>query len=187
MKLVGFVFRFSFFVFYIRSEAEYRILTFKILFRHSQWGRISYFDIRKPIRIEAEYRVYVFRFSLFAFCFSPFIFRLSNWGGISYINIQNPISTFALWPNTVFWHSKTYSNWGRISYFDNWNLILTFELRPNIVFWHSKPYFYIRIESEYRILTFEVLFDIRTEAENRILTFEILFKHSNLCQLRYLA
>ena len=49
-----FVFRFSLFVFPysffdIRTEDEYRILTFQILLWQSNWGRISYFDIQNPI------------------------------------------------------------------------------------------------------------------------------------------
>ena len=47
-----FVFRFSLFVFSffdIQIRAEYRILTFKILFLHSNLDRISNFDIRNSI------------------------------------------------------------------------------------------------------------------------------------------
>ena len=42
-----FRFRFSFFDIWIESES--RILTFKILFWHSNWVRKSYFDIQNPI------------------------------------------------------------------------------------------------------------------------------------------
>ena len=42
-----FAFRFSFFD--IRIRAEYRIFTFEILFRHSNSGQISHFDIQSPI------------------------------------------------------------------------------------------------------------------------------------------
>ena len=41
------LFCFSFFK--IRNEAEYRILTFKILFLHSNWDGKSYFDTQNPI------------------------------------------------------------------------------------------------------------------------------------------
>ena len=153
----------------IRNRAEYRILRFKILFWHSNWGRISYFDIQKPI---------------LTFEIGP---NIVFW-------FKNPILTFELGPNIVFWHSKSYFDirtwaeyriltfkilfWhsksgrisyfdiqnpiltfesGRISYFDIQNPILTFELGPNGVFWHSKSYFDIRTEAEYRILTFKIL------------------------------
>ena len=33
----------------IRTESKYAILTFEILFRHSHWVEIGYFDIRNPI------------------------------------------------------------------------------------------------------------------------------------------
>ena len=42
-----FAFRFS--LFDIRNRVEYRILIFKILFLHSNWDRISYFDIQNSI------------------------------------------------------------------------------------------------------------------------------------------
>ena len=49
-----FVFRYSFFAFRfslfdIRNRVEYRILIFKILLWHSNWCRVSYFDIQNPI------------------------------------------------------------------------------------------------------------------------------------------
>ena len=134
----------------IRIRTEYRILTFKILFWHSNLDRISNFDIQNliltfelgpniefwhsksyfDIRTWTEYRI---------FCFSFFVFRHSNSDRISLFDILNPI-----------WHSNS----GKISEFDIQNLILTFELGPNIEFWHSKSYFDIRIRAEYRILTF---------------------------------
>ena len=204
-----FVFRFSLAVFRFSS----------FVYRFSNWGRISNFNIQNlistfaprsnivfwhsqtyfDIRIEAEYRVSVFPFSLFDF-------RHSNWGGISYFDIRTPILTFELRRNIVVWQNRRN--------FNIQNHFSTIALRPNIVFWHSKPYFYIRTEAEYRILTFAILFwhsnwgrisnfdnrnptltfelspnfvfwysksyfDIRTEAEYRIWTFEILLWHSN--------
>ena len=188
-----FVFRFSFFVFRfsffdIRIWAGYRILTFKILFWHSNSGRISHFDIQNPIltfefgpniefwhsksyfdiRTWTEYRILTFKI----------LFWHSISGRISNIDIQNPILTFEFGPNIAFWHSKSYFDirtwteyriltfkilfWhsisGRISNIDIQNPILTFELGPNIEFWHSKSYFDIRFRAEYRILTFKILF-----------------------------
>ena len=189
----------------IRNGVEYRMLTIKILFWHSYWGRMSYFSFK-------------------------ILFWHSNLGQLSYFYIWNPILTFEIWPNIVFWHS----NWGGISYFDIQNPILTFEIGPNIVFHHSKSYwnrapyriltfrilFDIRNLAEYCILTFKTLFwhsnwgrishfdilnhiltfkqqpniafwhsksyfDIRTGAEYRILTFKILFWHSNRDQIAY--
>ena len=101
---------------------------------------------------------------------------------------ENHILTFEI----LFWHS----NWVGKCDFDIQNPILLFELRETIVFLHSKSYFDIRVESENRNLTFEIIistlelsrkmlfwysksyFDIRSESENRILTFKILFWHS---------
>ena len=108
----------------IQTEAAYFISTFKILFWHPDWGRISHFDIQNPI----------------------LTFQI---GRISYFDIQNPILTFELRPNFVFWHSKSYfdiltwadyhilsfknffwhSKCGRIWYFDIQNPILTFKIR----------------------------------------------------------
>ena len=132
---------------------EYRILTFKILFWHSTLDRISYFDIQNPIltfklrpnivfwhsksyfdiRTEAEYLILTFKI----------LFWHSNWDRISYFDIQNPILTFELGPNIVF---------------DIQNPILTFEFGRNIAFSHSKSYSDIRTGTEYRILTFKILF-----------------------------
>ena len=129
----------------IQTEAEYRILTFLILFWHSNWGRISNFDIRNPIlTLKDENRILTFELM-------P---NIVFWRSKSYFHIK-------LKPNIVFWHSKPYfdfqteaeyriltfeilfwhSNWSRISYFDIQNPILTFKLMPNIVIWHSKSYF----------------------------------------------
>ena len=125
---------------------KYRTLTFEILFWHSNWGRLSHFDIRH-------------------------LFWHSKWGRMLYFAIQNPILTFELRPNIVFWHSKSYfdiwteteyriwhpktylnirteaeyriltfkillwhSDLGRISYFDIRNHILIIALRWNLVF-----------------------------------------------------
>ena len=82
-------------------------------------------------------------------------------------------------PNIAFWHSKSY---------------LDIRIGPNISSWYSKSYMYfdLRIQAEYRILTFETQFwhsnfgkipnfDIR----NPILTFEFgsnnVFHHSRSC------
>ena len=172
----------------IRTEAEYRILTFKILFWHLNLDRISYFDIQNPtLTFQLRPNIVFLSFKI--------LFWHSNWGQISYFDIQNPIWTFEigpisyfdilnpiltleLGPNIVFWHSKSYfdirteaeyriltfkilfwdSNWGRISYFDIQNPILTFEIGPYIVSWYSKPYFDVRTAAEYRILIFKFLF-----------------------------
>ena len=229
----------------IRTWTENRILTFKILFWHSNSDRISNFHIQNPfltfelrpniefwhsksyfdIRTGTEYRILTYEI----------LFWHSNSGQISNFDIQNPILTFEFGPNIEFWHLKSYfdirtwaeyriltfkilfwhSNLDRKSNFDIQNPILTFEFGPNIEFWHSKSYFDIRIRAEYRILTFKILvwhsksdrisnfdfqnpiltlkfgtniefwhsksyFDIRIRAEYRILTFKILFWHSNL-------
>ena len=215
-----FAFRFSLFVFLffdirfsffdIRIRAEYRILTFEILFWHLKSGQISHFDIQNliltfelgpniefwhsksyfDIRIRAEYRILTFKM----------LFWHSNSGWISNFDIQNPILTFKFGPNIEFWHSKSYfdiriraeyriltykilfwhSNLGRISNFDIQNPILTFELGPNIEFWHSKSYFDIRIRAKYQILTFKILF--WHSNSGHISTFDIQnpIWHSNL-------
>ena len=157
-----FVFRFSFFD--IRTEAEYRILTFKILFRHSHWGLISYFDIRKPISTFELRPNVVFFFFFFFFVFLFFdiqteaeyriltlkiLFRHSHCGRISYFDIRKPNSTFELRPNIVFWHSKSYLDIRTEAQYR----ILIFELRLNIVFWHSQAYSDNWTRSEYGILT----------------------------------
>ena len=148
----------------IQTEAEYRILTFLILFWHSNWGRISLFGNRNPIltlklrpniilwhstsyfdiRIEDVYRILTFKM----------LFWHSNWGGISYFNLQNSILTFKLKHNIEFRHStldlrQNISFWHLKSYFNI--------LRPNIVFWQSKSWFDIRTEAEYYILTFKII------------------------------
>ena len=144
----------------IRIRAKYRILTFKILFLHSNVDRISNFDIRNPI---------------FTFEFRP---NIEFWHSKSYFYIQIQAEYRILTFKILFLHSNS----GRILNFDIQNLILTFELGPNIECWHSKSYFNIWIRAEYRILIFKILlsyFDIRTWTEYRILTYEILFWHSN--------
>ena len=78
----------------IWTGAEYRILTFKILFWHSESGWISYFDIQNPI------------------------FTCEIGPNISYFDIQNPTLSFELLPNIVFWHSKSYfgiRNWTEVA------------------------------------------------------------------------
>ena len=136
----------------IRTGTEYRILTFKILFWHSNWDRISYFDIQNPILtfelgpnivFDIQNPILTFEFGRnIAFSHSKSNFDIRT--GTEY-----RILTFKI----LFWHSKT----GRISYFDIQNPILTFELRPKIVFWNSKSYFDIQTGAEYRILIFKIL------------------------------
>ena len=179
----------------IRTKAEYRILTFEILFWYSNSSRISYFDIRNPILTFKLGRISNFdnRNPILTFELRPnnvflhsksyfniqteakyrilafeILFWHSNWGQISYFNIQNFILT------TSFWHSQR----GRISKLDNRNAMLTFELSPNFVFWHSKSYFDIRFQPIIVFWQSKSHFDILID-EYRILTFEILFWHSN--------
>ena len=176
MKLVCFrfslfVFRFSTFefgpniefwhsksYFDIRIRAEYRILTFKILFWHSNSGRISNFDIQNPI---------------LTFELGP---NNEFWHSKSYFDIRTGTEYRILTFKILFWHS----NLGRISNFDIQNPILTFEFGPNIEFWHSKSYFDFRTWAEYRILTFKILFwhsnwdrISNFDIQNPILTFEL--------------
>ena len=179
----AFRFFFSFFIF----------LTFKIgtsiVFWHSNWGRIYYFNIQNPI---------------LTFKLGP---NIEFWYSKSYFEIQNRaekrILTFKIlfWHSSwdwilrltfkiLFWHSQPgrihiltfkipfrHSNWGRISNFDIKNPILIFEIRLNIEFWHSKSYFDIWTGAEYRSWHSKSYFDIRIEVEYRISTFKILFWH----------
>ena len=142
----------------IQIWAEYRILTFKILFWHSNWGHISYFDIENP----------TFTFKIWL--------NIVFWRSKSYL-------TFKLRPNIVFWHSQSYSKWDQISYFDIQNPILTFKIESfKILFRHSKwpkSYFDIRNGTEYRILTLLILFWLSNwgrisyfDIESPIMTFE---------------
>ena len=71
------VFKHSKSFFDIQTWAEYRNLTFKILFPHSKSGGISYFDILNPI-------------------------LTLELGRMLYFDIQNPILTFEMWANIVF-------------------------------------------------------------------------------------
>ena len=143
----------------IRIWAVYRILTFKILFWHLKWSRITHFDIRNPI---------------FTFEFGR---NIAFWHSNSYFDIRIRAEYRILTFEILLWHSK----WGRISNFDIQNPILTFEMGPNIEFWHSKSYFDIRTGAEYRILTFKILsWHLKWSRNIAFLTFEILFLHSNL-------
>ena len=129
---------------------------FKILFWHSNWDRISYFDIQNPIftfelgpnivlwhsksyfdnRNRDEYLILIFKISKSYFDIRTWaeyriltfkiLFLHSKW-------VEYRIWTFKI----LIWHSKS----GRISYYDVQSPILTFELESNIVFWHSKSYF----------------------------------------------
>ena len=181
LSFFAFVFRFSFFD--IRTEAERRRLTFKILFWHSHWSWISYFDIRKPVsnwhsnwgRYVASF-LFVFRFFFFFFFF--FLFFVSRF---SFFAVRFRFSTFKLMRKIKVWHSKSYFD----IHFEEYS-ILTFG-----------TLFDIRIKAKYHILTFKKIswhsnwsrksyidilnriFDIWTKAEYRILTFWILFWHVN--------
>ena len=94
------------------TGAEYRILTFKILFWHTNWVGISCFDIQNPIlTIKLRLNI-VFRHSKFYFDIraeteyrnwhSKCYFGIQNLAN-TYFDIQNPISTFQLGPNIEFW------------------------------------------------------------------------------------
>ena len=170
------------------------------VFRHSNSGRISHFDIRNPT---------------LTFKFGPII---AFWhDSKSYFEIQTGVEYRILPFEILFCHSNS----GSLSHFDIRNPILKFKLGPNIAFCHSKSCFAIRIRAAYRILTFEILFwnsnwdrishfnirnpiltfefgphiafwhsksyfDIRIRAAYRIFTFEILFWHSNVAEYRIL-
>ena len=134
----------------IWTESENSIMTFKILFCHSNLFRKFYFYIQIPI-------------------------LHSNWIEYSYFDIQSPILKFKLNRRIVFWHS----NWVGKCYFDIQNPVLTFELSRKMLFWYSKSYFDFRTESENRFWNSKSYFNIWTKSENRILIFKILFWHSN--------
>ena len=161
----------------IRAWAEYRILTLKFLFWHSNWRRISYFDIQNPIvtlklRPNIEIR---HSNSYFDIVFWHSTCNLTPQFGMnilfghskSYIEIRARAEYHILTLKFLYWHS----NWRRILYFDIQNPILIFELRPNIVFWHSIP-----------ILSLELGPNITFWRSNPILTFKlgrkIVFWHS---------
>ena len=182
-----FSFRFSFFwhsksgpvsYFDVQTEVEIlfwhskpgriHILTFKIPFRHSNWGRISNFDIKNPIlTFEIRLNIEFWHSKSYFDIWTGAEYR--SWHSKSYfdirIEVEYRISTFKI----LFWHWKrgrishfdipfkilfSHSNWGWISYLNIQNPFLTFELGPNIVILHSKSYFHIRNRVEYRILTF---------------------------------
>ena len=142
-----------------RIEAEYSILTLKILFGF-RTGRISHFDIQNPI-LTFELKPNI------VFWHSKSFYDIRT-GRISHFDIRTEAEYRILPFEIFFWHS----NWVRISNFIIQNPILTFELKPNIVFWHSKSFYDIRTGRVSH-------FDIRTEAEYRILTFKVLFWYSN--------
>ena len=138
----GSIFSLSQLVFRHSNWAECRILTFKILYWHSNWCRT--FEIYFDIQAEAEYRILTFEILFFELRtetdYRILTFEIlswhSNWGRIPNFDIQNLILTFKQGPyyriltfEVLFWHS----NLVRITYFDIRNLILTFE----ILFWHS--------------------------------------------------
>ena len=163
------------------------ILTYKILFRHSNWVGKSYFDIQNPIlTFELSRKIVLWQSKSYseirtesenAILTPEILFWNSNWVGKLYFVIQseNAIVIFKI----LFW----YSNWVGKSNFDNQNRFLTFDLSRKMQLWYSKSYFEIRTGSENRILTFKILFwhsnwvgkcyfDIR----NLILTFELIRK-----------
>ena len=168
------VFWYSKSYFDIQNWAKYRILIFKILFWHSNWGRLSYFNIQNPILTFKIGPNIVFWHSKPYFDIQTGT-EYRFWHSKSYFDIQNQAEYRILTFKILFWHSI----WGRISYFDIQNPILTFELRPNIVFWHSKSYFDIRTGPNIVFWYSESYFDIRNRAksyfdiQNPILTFEL--------------
>ena len=78
----------------IRTESGNAILTFEILFWHSNWVWKCYFDIRT----ESVNRFLTFKI----------LFRHSHSVGKSYFYIQNPILTFEMSREMLFWYSKSY-------------------------------------------------------------------------------
>ena len=79
-----------------RTWDEFHIVTFIILFWHSNWGQISYFDIQYPI---------------LTFIIEPNV-GFWYWKILFWHSISDRISYFDI--QILFWHS----NWGGISYFD---------------------------------------------------------------------
>ena len=69
----------------IWTESENRILTFEMLFWHSNWVGKCY-------------------------SISKILFWHSTYVGKCYFDIQNPILTFQLSRKIIFWHSKSYSD-----------------------------------------------------------------------------
>ena len=178
-----FCIRFSFFIFLTFKIGP------SIVFWHSNWGRIYYFYIQNPIltfklgpNIEFWYSISYFEIQNRAknrILTFKILFWHSSWDWISRLTFE-----------ILFWHSKPgrihiltfkipfrHSNWGRILNFDIKNPILTFEIRLNIEFWHSKSYFDIWTGAEYRSWHSKSYFDIRIEVEYCISTFKILFWH----------
>ena len=74
----------------IRTVAKYRVLTFKILFWHSKWGQISYFDIQNPILTFELVGTNI------VFVTIKILLWHLNWDWILYFDIQNPILTFEM-------------------------------------------------------------------------------------------
>ena len=163
-------------------------MAFKILFWHSNLGRISYCDIQNAI-LTFELG------SNIVFWHSISYFDIQNRAECCILTLKNTILTLDIGPNIVFWYSKSYFdirteaeyhvltlkilfwhstradfriltfkilswhlNKGCISYFDIQNPILTLEIGPNIVFWHSQSYSDIQTEAEFVILTLKILF-----------------------------
>ena len=106
----------------IRTVSENRILTFKILFWHSNWVGKCYFDVRKPILTFELSRKMLFWYSK-----SCFDIRTES---------ENAILIFKI----LFWHS----NWVRKSNFYIKIPIFTFELHRKMQFCYSKSCFDIR-------------------------------------------
>ena len=80
--------------------------------------------------------------------------NIKIWLSKSYFDIRTRAKCDILTFEILYWHS----NWDRISNFVIRSPILTFQLGPDIILWHSECFFGILIGTEYRILTFEILF-----------------------------
>ena len=135
----------------IRTEAEYHILIFNIIFWRSNRGLISYIDIQNPI-LTFDLRPSIVFWHLKSYLTFKTRPNIAFWHSKSYFDIWN-VADHLLWTFRIpVWHS----NWSQIWHFDILNSILTIKLRLNIVFWHSKSYIDIRNRVEYRILTFKI-------------------------------
>ena len=152
--------------YHIQNEAEYRILTFKILFWHSNWGLISYFDV--------QYLILSFDTK------SNIVCRHSN-----------DILTFELRPNMVFWHSQSYFDIRHEAEYRNivfWHSKSHFDIRNKaecrictLISYHK-----IQKEAKYRILTFKILFWHSNWGRISYFDVHILFCHSTRSRIWYL-
>ena len=127
----NFVFRHSKSYFDIQIEPKYCILTFTILFWHSNWGRIWHFNIHTPIltfKLRPKYRILTFKLGPnIAFWHAKSYFDNRNeaecriltfkflfWRSKSYFDIRNEVKYIIRTFKILFWHS----NWGQKSYLD---------------------------------------------------------------------